>query len=55
MSQKFIKTFLSNSNTEQKAFIDWIYDAKKEETIIERIASTITKLQRGQKFGDKDK
>ena len=52
---KAYKTFLSYSNTEQKAFIDWIYAAKKEETKIERIASTITKLQRGQKFADKDK
>jgi len=52
---KTYKTFLSYTNTEQKAFIDWIYAAKKEETKIERIASTITKLQRGQKFTDKDK
>lgn len=49
---KAYKTFLSYSNAEQKAFIDWIYAAKKEETKIERIATTITKLQRGHKFAD---
>jgi hypothetical protein len=52
---KAYTTFLSYSSAEQKAFIDWIYSAKKEETKIERIAVTITKLQRGQKFTDKDK
>ncbi len=49
------KTFLSYTPAEQKAFIEWIYSAKKEETRIERIAKTIRKLQQGQKFSDKDK
>jgi uncharacterized protein YdeI (YjbR/CyaY-like superfamily) len=32
---------------EQKRFIDWIYAAKKEETRIERIVATISKLLAG--------
>ena len=39
------KNFLSHSHGEQKAFIEWIYSAKKEETKIERIAELIRKLQ----------
>ncbi len=34
---------------EQKAFIDWIYTAKKEETKVERIAETIKKIMKGEK------
>lgn len=49
------ETFLSYSNGEQKAFIQWIYSAKKEETKIERIASAINMLQKGKKFTDKIK
>lgn len=44
------KTFLSYTNGEKKAFIDWIYAAKKMETKIERIAKTISQLQKRQKF-----
>lgn len=49
------KTFLSYSNGEQKAFIEWIYSAKKEETRIMRITRTINKLMKGLKLADKDK
>lgn len=47
------QTFLSYSDGEQKAFINWIYSAKKEETKVERIAKTLDKLSKGQKFMDK--
>ena len=47
---KALKTFLSYTKSEQKAFIDWIYASKKEETKIERIASTINKLVKGEKL-----
>ena len=45
-------TFLSYTNGEQKAFIEWIYSAKKEETKIERITKTIFMLQKRQKLTD---
>ncbi len=44
------KTFLSYTDGEKKAFIDWIYAAKKVETKIERISKTISQLQKRQKF-----
>ena len=50
---KAYRTFLSYSEGEQKMFIDWIYSAKTDETKVERIAKTITKLEKGQKFMDK--
>jgi hypothetical protein len=43
------KTFLTYTDGEQKAFIEWIYSAKTDETKVERIAKTIDKLVRGQK------
>ena len=49
------KTFLSYTGGEQKAFIDWIYSSKKEETRIERIAKTLQKLQKRQRLTDKGK
>lgn len=38
------EAFLRQSHGEQKACIEWIYSAKKEDTRIERIALTINKL-----------
>ena len=46
------QTFLSYPDGEQKAFINWIYSAKKEETKVERIAKMLDKLSKGQKFMD---
>jgi len=48
------KTFLSYPDGEQKAFIEWIYSAKTEETKVERIARTMNKLAKHQRFYDKD-
>ena len=48
-------SFLNYTNGEQKAFIEWIYAAKKEETKIERIAKTLKKLERHQRLTDKDR
>jgi Domain of unknown function (DUF1905)/Bacteriocin-protection, YdeI or OmpD-Associated len=42
--------FLKYSNCEQKAFIDWIYAAKTDETKINRIANTLDKIAKGQKL-----
>ena len=42
--------FLRRSEGEQKAFIDWIYAAKKDETRVKRIAITINKIMSNQKI-----
>ena len=44
------ETFMSYTDAERKAFIDWIFSAKKEETKISRITKTLFKLQRKQKL-----
>ncbi|SHF05298.1 DUF1905 domain-containing protein [Dysgonomonas macrotermitis] len=41
------KTF---SDAEKKAFINWIYSAKTEQTKADRIAKTIIMIQKGEKF-----
>jgi hypothetical protein len=48
-----LKFFKSLSESEQKFYIDWVYSAKKEETKIDRLAKSISRLQRGLKFYDK--
>jgi len=48
------KFYQSLTESEQKAYIDWIYTAKKEETKIERLASTVNRLQAGLKRFDRD-
>jgi hypothetical protein len=50
---KAYKIFLSYTEGEQKAFIDWIYASKKEDTRIERMAATINKVAKGLKFGER--
>jgi Domain of unknown function (DUF1905)/Bacteriocin-protection, YdeI or OmpD-Associated len=47
------ETFLSYTDGEQKAFIDWVYSAKKDEIKVERIIKMLDKLQKKQKFTDK--
>lgn len=41
--------FIKCSDGEQKAFIDWIYSAKKEETKVQRIVDTLKMLVNGVK------
>lgn len=48
------ETFMGYSEGEKKAFIDWIYSAKKETTRINRIAKTIDKVLKHQKFTGND-
>ena len=48
------RTFLSYSDGEQKVYVDWIYSAKTDITKVERIAKTLNRLTKGQKFYDKD-
>ena len=47
------KTFMQFKESDQKAYIDWIEAAKKEETKTARIVQTIDRLLRGLKFADK--
>jgi hypothetical protein len=47
------KTFLSYPDGEQKAFIDWIYSAKTDNTKVERIAKTLDMLSKRQKLSGK--
>lgn len=48
-----LEAFLTYTNGEQKAFIDWIYSAKTDETKVERIAKTIDKIAKGHRLIDK--
>ncbi|MFC5411066.1 YdeI/OmpD-associated family protein [Larkinella bovis] len=47
------RTFLTYKADEQKAYIDWIDAAKSEQGKIDRMAETINRLLRGQKFVEK--
>ncbi|AXG74623.1 DUF1905 domain-containing protein [Flavobacterium arcticum] len=44
------ETFCSYTDGEQKAFIDWIYTAKKEETKVERIIKLLKKLEKSERL-----
>lgn len=50
---KLYKTFLTFTEGEQKAYIDWIYDAKTEDTKANRIVSMMNRVLRGLKYYDK--
>ncbi len=53
-SEKTYKTFISFTQGEQKAYLDWIYAAKTEETKANRILRMMNRLQKGLKFYDKE-
>jgi len=48
-----LKYFLTFSEGEQKAFIDWIFSAKTDETKVDRIARSLERIEKGKKFADK--
>lgn len=48
-----LEKFGAYSDGEKKAFIDWIYSAKTEQTKVDRIAKTIMMIQSGERFYDK--
>jgi uncharacterized protein YdeI (YjbR/CyaY-like superfamily) len=52
-SKEIYNTFISLSQGEQKAYLDWIYEAKTESTKVNRIAEMINRLQRGLKLKEK--
>ncbi len=45
-----LEKFETYSDSEKKAFIDWIYSAKTEQTKADRIGKTILMIQKGEKF-----
>ena len=52
-SPKTYDVFLSFTEGEQKAYLDWIYDAKTEETKAKRIISMMDRLSQKLKFHDR--
>ena len=48
------QTFLRFTDSERKAYLDWIYAAKKEETKATRILEMMTRLQKKLKLHDPD-
>ena len=48
------KTFISFTEGEQKTYLDWIYQAKTEETKANRIVTMMGKLQKELRFKDKE-
>lgn len=52
--KKTYETFLSFTEGEQKAYLDWIYDAKTEATKAERILKMMNKLHKKLKYYDKE-
>lgn len=53
-SQILYETFTSFSEGEQKAYIDWIYDAKTADTKATRIVRMMERLQKKLKYHDKE-
>jgi Domain of unknown function (DUF1905)/Bacteriocin-protection, YdeI or OmpD-Associated len=52
---KALEFYKSLSESEQKYYINWIYEAKQEETKIGRIIKTIDRLKLGKKMYDQSK
>jgi Domain of unknown function (DUF1905)/Bacteriocin-protection, YdeI or OmpD-Associated len=48
------EAFVRSSEGEQKAWLDWIYAAKKDETKAQRILTMMDKLKRGIRYYDKE-
>jgi tRNA isopentenyl-2-thiomethyl-A-37 hydroxylase MiaE len=53
-SPKAHQFFMSLTESSQKHYIDWIYEAKQLETKVNRIAKTIERLEKGLKMYDKE-
>lgn len=47
------QAFFAFPENEQKQYIDWIYEAKKEETRVDRMAEAIDRITRGLTFREK--
>lgn len=53
-SPKLYQTFLTFTQSQQKAYLDWITGARKEETKVERIVKMMERLEKGLQFHDPD-
>lgn len=53
-SPKAHQFFMTLTESNQKYYIDWIYEAKQLETKVNRIAKTIERLEKGLKMYDKE-
>ena len=53
--KKVLDTFLSFTEGERKSYLDWIYDAKTDETKAQRILKMMERLKKGMKYFDKEK
>ncbi|MEN7551714.1 YdeI/OmpD-associated family protein [Rapidithrix thailandica] len=51
--KKVYEAFVSFTESEQKAYLDWIYAAKTDETKVSRIVKMMEKLSKKQKLYDK--
>lgn len=51
--KRVLETFLSFTEGEQKAYLDWIYEAKTEDTKADRILKMMERLKKKRKFHDK--
>ena len=51
---KALQFFNSLNENEQHNYVKWIYSAKTEQTKVDRIAKTLNRLAKNQKFYDKD-
>ena len=51
-SKIIYETFTSFTEGEQKTYVDWIYEAKTDETKAERIVKMMEKLQQKSKYHD---
>ncbi len=47
-----LNTFLAFSDSEKKAYIDWVLSANTDETKVKRISQMMSRLERGLKFYD---
>jgi len=52
--KKIHSTFLNFTEGEQKAYLDWIYNAKSDETKANRILKMMNRLEKKLKFYDKE-
>jgi len=48
------KNFMKLNESEQKAYIDWIYASKKTESRVERIVKSIEKITKGRRLSEKE-
>ena len=52
-SKEFYNTFISFTPGEQKAYLDWIYEAKTEVTKVNRIVEMMNRLQKKLRLNEK--